>query len=248
MFNQCLSKSASANFNSELYKKSYSQLDCEISPSMETNSKPFQDFKFYDNKKDEDFSKRKDSDFYKNKERNVESEIDSYILDISESKRLKSNEFNPNYKVESSLNVNVNLVTYPNYFANSNNDDKVSLNKNQCMNIEDSTDCYSNNFQKFRSTSSYPATNISNFANININNTLPQILINPSTNRNNLDIKNNLNNEFKGKINKNENDNVIRNSSFDKKIIRESLKHKSLSSLKTKDNRDYSSSNDSLVI
>jgi len=191
MFNKCLSKSASALLNSALSKKQDNTLDQEVSANLIVNKNSDQQSSF--NKKNEEFYEDGSHLPTIKKKKKVEREIDSHNNYSSNWRCFKNTDFNPNYKVESSLNVNVNLVTYPNYLKNcNNNDDKVSLNNNGSINLSNSTAHYSKNIQKVFSDSGYPSTNISNFANININNTLPQILINPLNKINNQNFLNTI--------------------------------------------------------
>lgn len=221
MFNQCLSKSAAASLNLGFCNNVENSFNKEISPFMKTNMNTKRESS--SNKKDKDYNSiRSDlTTTSKHKKSEVESEIDSYINETSDSKSYKNTDFNPNYKVESSLNVNVNLVTYPDYFSNSNNDDKVSSSKNASVNVSNSSANYSKNLQKVFSASGYPAANISNFANININNTLPQILINPSTKINNQNIHNDLNVDYKGKRENDKKNDLNRNFSCENNMTKE---------------------------
>ena len=236
MFNQCLSKNAAASLTG-ISTKNNDPLDMEISPYMNINNNPDREASF--NKKKEDFYAI-ESDLPSNKRNEVESEIDSYINNSSDCKSFKKSNFSPNYKVESSLNVNVNLVTYPDYFANSNNNDKVSLSKNASINLSNSSANYPKNIKNIFSSSGYPATNISNFANININNTLPQILINPSTNLNNQNNENALNVDYIEKKENYEKNDLIRNFNSENKMSKENKsdeKFKSYSNLKKANNQ-----------
>jgi len=236
MFNQCLSKSAAANVNLDLSKNFNKNNDKEISTFFKTNKNPHRDCSYFNRKKDDFFSVGTDLNSSRiNKGTEIESEIDSYIFDSSDCKSSKNFDFNPNYKVESSLNVNVNLVTYPNYYSNSNNGDKVSSSKNASINLSESSSNYSKNIQNVLTSSGYPATNICNYANININNTLPQIHINPSTNINNQNMPNALNVDFIGKWDNDKKNDLIKNLSYNKNTTKENPKIKDLSILKKKE-------------
>lgn len=105
-----------------------------------------------------------------------------------------SNNNNSNYKVESNVNVNVNLVTFPGYFNNHDSIEKNTTKSDSTINFKNSFPCFSNSSKNNFLSNLSPSSkigNIPNFTNININNTLPQVHINPTTNFNNSNLHTN---------------------------------------------------------
>lgn len=151
--------------------------------------------------RDKDINEFKNINSKNNNIKNNSIESSPHYSIIEKNKQINSNNNynnfnnnNSNYKVESNVNVNVNLVTFPAYYNNCVSNEKDSTKKNSTISFPNSFPCFSNNLKKNFESHLSPSNKIGsihNFPNININNTLPQMHANYTTNFNNSNLNSN---------------------------------------------------------